>query len=149
MRRITTTTTTDDLYQIVADEGIDLIQYSMPLTASASAKYGDHYVICLDSSILSNSAEERSHLAHEIGHCVTGSFYYQRESLSGRLKHEYCADKWAVHKLMPWESLHAAMRAGIREVWELAEHFRVSEEFVRRALDLYEREGYLPILYEE
>lgn len=143
------TNTSDDLYRIIRDEGIDLIPYSMPHTGSVSAKYGTHYVIGIDHRFLGCAAEERSHLAHEIGHCVTDSFYFVRESLCGRQKHEYRADQWAVHHLIPWTSLHDAMREGDREPWKIADRFCVSEEFVRRALDLYEREGYLPIRYEE
>lgn len=39
---------------------------------------------------------------------------------------------------MPFDKLLAAFRMGITELWELAEHFGVTEDFIKKAYALYE-----------
>jgi len=48
-----------------------------------------------------------------------------------------------VHRLIPWSKLRQAVRDGMAEAWELAEHFDVTEDFVRWAIAYYtERKNY-------
>ena len=42
------------------------------------------------------------------------------------------------HKFVPFDKLLAAFRMGITELWELAEHFGVTEDFIKKAYALYE-----------
>ena len=67
------------------------------------------------------AADETVKLAHEMGHCATGSFY----------------NRWAYRRLIPPEALEEAFRRGLREPWELAKHFNVTEPFLRGALEYY------------
>ncbi len=89
----------------------------------------------------------REQLAHEIGHCVTGAFYNEKTPCLTRGQCEHRAYKWQVHKLLPISALRRAVKGGCREVWQLAEHFSVSEQLVRRALEIYKEEG--ESLYDE
>ena len=45
------------------------------------------------------------------------------------------------HTLMPFAEIKAAVSSGIRNDWEMAEHFGVPREFVKRAFEIYRREG--------
>ena len=54
-----------------------------------------------------------------------------------RQRHENRADKWAVTALIPVDALDDAVADGCTEVWELAERFQVTEEFVRKAVCWY------------
>ena len=83
--------------------------------------------IGIDGSIQDGNIQERVHLAHEIGHCVTGSFYSIHTAVDCRQRHENKADKWAVQYLIPVEDLDAAVANGCTEIWELAELFGVSD----------------------
>ena len=56
-------------------------------------------------------------------------------------KHEYKADKYAVHELLPFEDLEVACKNGYTEYWQLAEHLDLTEEFIKRAVYIYECEG--------
>ena len=76
-------------------------------------------------------------LAHELGHCEYGGFYNRYSKYDIRAKAERRADKWAFAKLVPYGRLMQAVRHGIAEVWELAELFDVSCEFMQRAVDYY------------
>lgn len=141
--------TTDQLYEIMDREGIALYRAQLPHTKSVSVAIGkDYYAIGVDAAPWESEAEERSHIAHELGHCVCDAFYRPYANGECRGKQEYRADKWAIRKLMPWRQLNAALHAGIVERWALADYFRVTEAFVNRALDFYERDGKLPIREE-
>lgn len=141
--------TTDQLYEIMDRKGIALYRAQLPHTKSVSVAIGkDYYAIGVDTAPWESEAEERSHIAHELGHCVCDAFYRPYANGECRGKQEYRADKWAIRKLMPWRQLNAALHAGIVERWALADHFRVTEAFVNLALDFYERDGKLPIREE-
>jgi Zn-dependent peptidase ImmA (M78 family) len=91
----------------------------------------------MDPLQIETAAQERVHLAHELGHCETGSFYNLYSSLDIREKQEKRADLWAVRRLVPADEFRFALSRGIVEIWELAEYFDVTEDFIRRTLDIY------------
>ena len=94
--------------------------------------------IAIDVDAIENTAEEKIHLAHELGHCVRGAFYRQNSPYDLKSRHEYKADKWAVKKLVPFDELKEALEIGITERFELAEYFEVTEQFIEKALKMYE-----------
>lgn len=112
--------------------------FPAPKTGSMSirAESGSCY-IALDPSIQDGGAQERVHLGHELGHCVTGSFYNRYAAMDLRARHENRADRWAVRALVPACALRQAVADGCTELWELAERFGVTEEFMRKAVCLY------------
>lgn len=127
-----------DLYNLAKQENIEVIQYPMSDNGSISfmADSGNCY-IGMDESIRDGSALERVHLGHEMGHCLTGSFYNRYAAVDSRDRHENRADKWAVKKLIPVEDLDDAVSEGCTEIWELADRFGVTEEFIRKAVCYY------------
>lgn len=93
--------------------------------------------IAIDPFRLNGEQDERLKLGHELGHCLTGSFYNRYADCDVRQKHENRADKWAIRRLIPKDKLDEAVADGFTEMWELAEHFGVTEEFMRKAVCLY------------
>ncbi len=83
------------------------------------------------------------HLAHEIGHCETLAFYNAYSPLEVREKHEKKADRWAASKLVPVRELTDALMHGVREIWDLAEFFNVTEEFMLKAIEIHRLNGAL------
>lgn len=79
----------------------------------------------------------RSGLAHELGHCETGSFYNQYAALDVRQRHENRADKWAIWHLVPEDALDQAVADGYTDLPSLAEHFCVTVPFMRKAVCWY------------
>ena len=118
------------LWDAAQSNGIEVFYGSIPHCRSMSLP--DH--ICLDYSMLLDGAEERVRLAHEIGHCVTGSFYNRHTPLDIRQKHENRADKWAIRSLIPAEALDDAIARGYTDLWSLAEFFGVTEDFMQKAV---------------
>ncbi len=80
-------------------------------------------------------------MAHEMGHCMTDSFYEGYSPFELREKHERRANEWAVKEILPFSELCEAVKSGCRELWELSEHFNVSEDFVRKAINIHEQNG--------
>ena len=81
-------TTTESLFDEIERNNIEVYLGSMPAAKSASANIGDDYYIALDEQSLESTAEARCRLAHEAGHCITGSFYNLYAPLDRRSKHE-------------------------------------------------------------
>ena len=93
--------------------------------------------IAIDPKKISGEADERNKLSHEMGHCCTGAFYNEYSDCDCRQRHENRADKWAIEHLIPVDELDDAVAMGCTEIWELAEHFEVSEAFMRKAVCYY------------
>ena len=121
-------------------ERLDIPVYHLPLTQLQSLSYMDPDGRCyigLDLPRRHSEAELREHLAHELGHCCTGSFYNRYSPCDLRRAHENRADKDAVLRLIPVDELDQAIADGITEQWELAEHFGVGVPFLQKALCWY------------
>lgn len=126
------------LYDLAQQENIEVLNYPMAKCGSMSVMLdsGQCYV-GIDPAIRDGGVRERVHLSHELGHCVTGSFYNIYAAVDNRRRHENRADKWAIHQLIPVDLLDDAIAGGCTEVWELAEHFGVTEDFIRKAVCCY------------
>ena len=124
------------LYRYAEKRDIEIIDFPLPETVSMSIDSGSGY-IGIDYGKIQSETEERVHLSHELGHCATGSFYNRYAKMDIRQRHENRADKWAIRKLIPVEKLDAAVADGHTELWDLADHFGVTEDFMKKAICLY------------
>lgn len=125
-----------DLYALADQLGIVVLSFPLPDCESISLESNDNYYIGIDDNQLDSGKEERVHMAHELGHCVTGSFYNEYSPVDNRGKCEATADRWAVKKLINKDELLKQLKNGM-EVWDLAEYFNVTEDFIRKAYHLY------------
>jgi len=133
--------TTIELYDLAEQNQILVINLEMEEVLSASACYNGNYAIVMDKSQIETGRQEKVCILHEMGHCETGSFYNIYSPLDLQEKHEYQANKWAIHKAIPLDELQFALENGCTEMWELAEEFGVTEDFVKKSLEIYETEG--------
>lgn len=76
-------------------------------------------------------------LAEEVGHYETSSGNILDQTDTGNRKQELTARKWAYNKVVPEEKISEAISAGYTEVWEIADHLDVDEQFLREALKYY------------
>lgn len=131
-------TTLLDLYEYAEDQGIDVDWFPTEQATSLSLSLPDgSCAIAINPWKLSTLAQETVCLAHELGHCKTGSFYNRYAALDIRQKHENRADKWAIRKLVPEEALDQAVADGCADLPALAERFGVTEQFMRKAVCWY------------
>jgi hypothetical protein len=119
-----------ELYQRAEHQGIEVDDFRTKEIISASFPEG---WIMLDSSKISSNCEEKVILAHELGHCETGSFYNVKSRCDTRGRHERRADKRAISMLVPEE----AIKRGYCKCWELADYFEVTCEFMYKAMEYY------------
>ena len=126
-----------DLYAYAENRNIDVDWIPMRRATSLSVPLGDGYAIALDPWKLGTLAQETVCLAHELGHCETGSFYNRFAKLDVRQRHENRADKWAIRRLVPEDDLDAAMADGCDTIPALADRFGVTEPFMRKAVCWY------------
>lgn len=112
-------------------------EHPLPLTRSVSAKLDDVSYIGIDTDKLEDADRRAVHLAHELGHCETDSFYCIYSPLVTRDKLERRANVWAIEHTIPIDKLNSLIKEGVCEVWELAEKFEVTVEFMHAALQYY------------
>lgn len=122
------------LYQVAQCEGIPVIALDIPENGSMCIQSDARCYIGMDYDVLENETSKRVHLAHELGHCVTGSFYNIWAAKDVRQKHELRADKWAIEHIVPADALSQAIADGYTDIWALADYFEVTEEFMKKAV---------------
>ena len=133
----------DSLYQWLHEKGVYLFDRQLPFSNGATKaltvelKASNDYGIFLDKGRLKSKAEEVSALAHEAGHCATGATHELSSPFDLIEKHESKADKWAIERLVSSDELDAAVADGHTEIWDLAEHFGLTEDFMRKAVCWY------------
>ena len=129
-----------ELYELYdfADEN-DIVVESFDLVRQPCFSIMDddkNCFIAIDPMQLESVADEKTKLAHELGHCVRGAFYNRYTKFDDMRRHEYRADKWAIKKLLPKSDLEAALKDGM-QLWELAEKFEVTEDLIKKAMWIY------------
>ena len=122
------------LCQLAEQFGIEIDYFTMRDTKSLALPLG---WIALDTDHIESTTEAKVCLAHEMGHIETNSFYNVHSPLDVRQKHENRANKWAIKQLITEEELDEAVANGHTEIWDLADYFDVTEEFMRKAVCLY------------
>lgn len=129
---------TSTLYQYAEQSNAVVMRSKLPVNGSLCIETDDgSYYIGIDENMREGSAEHRTHLAHELGHCATGSFYNRYAACDVRQKHENRADRWMIEHVIPECELVEQVRQGRGQVWELAEHFSVTEDYIKKALCWY------------
>ena len=127
-----------ELYEFAENHNIDVDWVPLTASKSLSMPFPDgSYGIAVDPWKMDTLEIETVLLSHELGHCMTGSFYNKYATCDVRRKHENRADKWAIQNLISEDELDDAVAQGCTELWELAEHFGVTEDFMRKAVCWY------------
>ena len=125
-----------DLFRLAEEKKIVIEYGKLEKNKSLSVRIGNRDYIGVDKSIAEDSAEERVHLAHEIGHCMTGAFYEIYSPLEIRGQYEHRATKWAILHCVPKDELMRLLRKEY-QVDEIAEHFGVTEDMIQTAYTYY------------
>ena len=136
------------LYAAAKKQNIPILSFPMPENGSMSLRLEDgSCCIGVDGSVLDGGRQERVHIGHELGHCMTGSFYNRYSPYDLRQRHENRADKWAILRLVPEAELDEAIAEGCCELWALADRFGVTEAFMRKAICFHIHGNVAPELY--
>ena len=125
------------LYQKLRDNGARFYVWPLCGDKAATMEIDGSYGIFIDFENIESSNEEAVVVAHEGGHVSTGATHKISSPLDLIEKHEYKAWKWAVKNYIPEEELDEAVAEGCGSIWDLAEHFGVTEDFIRKAVCFY------------
>lgn len=128
-----------ELYDSAVQEKIQIYWYPLSKAESLSLpSYGeDNGAIAINPWKMETKEKELVLLGHELGHCMKGAFYNKYAARDIRQKHENRADKWEIEHLIDPDELNEAMASGCNEIWSLAEHFGVTEDFMRKVVCWY------------
>lgn len=127
--------TLNNLYALAERHNHEVHHLKLHELSSFSVEDQGKCHIALSTSITGN--EEKTNLAHELGHCEYGGFYNYHSPYSIRSKAEKKASRWAYMHVTPLTDISEAISKGIQSVWELAEYFDVTEQFMFDALNFY------------
>ncbi|SDN14010.1 ImmA/IrrE family metallo-endopeptidase [Acetanaerobacterium elongatum] len=129
---------TKTVYKIAEDNKVSINFFPLPRSKALSICCDDGSChIAIDPAHITGEADEKVKVCHELGHCITGSFYYESNYCDVYGRHEYRANKWAFKQLIPQDELFSVVERGIVSPWELADYFGVTEGFIRKACDYY------------
>ena len=131
-------TVLEQLYQIAYDNKITVDHIALDCTESLSLQ--DDSMNCyidINPRMVKKYNDEVTKLAHELGHCLYGGFYNRYSKCDVRQKHERKADIWAIKKLIPEDELCEYVNQGYTEIWQLAELFDVTDDFMQKAVEFY------------
>lgn len=126
------------LYDELQKHGVSFYLWDMGEDKASTVCVNSQYGIFMDFDNIHSSAEETVLVAHEGGHILTGSLHRVGSPYEIVEQHENRADKWAISRLISREELDAAAEAGHTEIWDLAELFGVTEDFMRKAICWYQ-----------
>ncbi|HKM01193.1 MAG TPA: hypothetical protein VJ083_03965 [Sedimentibacter sp.] len=130
--------TLKQLYDYAEENDINIDNFSLPdAKACCVALPNGDMRIGIDVSHAKSTAEEKELLGHELAHCMKNAFHYLHSPPCVRSKAEHRALCWEAENFMPKQDLVELFRAGITEMWEIAEYFEVTESFVIRVCKLY------------
>ena len=131
-----------DLYDLAEIHNIGVYWFDLGAAESLSLQMEDgSCAIAMDPWRLPTVADETVKLAHELGHCQTGSFYHKLTPLQTRERCEWRAEKWAILQLLPLSDIDRCVRQGYTEPWEISEQLDVPESLVRKALAYYQEQN--------
>ena len=116
------------------EDGIDVIRYSF-YSDRIKALYCDG-VIGINKNIPTR-IEESCILAEELGHHHTTVGNIIDQKVDGNVKKELKARLWAYNKKIGLSGIIDSYKHGCRNIYEMAEHLDVTEEFLRDALGIY------------
>ncbi|OQB11130.1 MAG: hypothetical protein BWY15_02487 [Firmicutes bacterium ADurb.Bin193] len=131
------------LYNELQKDSIFLESHKVIEHKAATLRMDEDYAIFVDYNKIETLEDEFNVVVHEYGHCASGTTHKICSPLDLISRHEYIANKYSVHKFLPFERYVEACKAGCNECWEFAEYLDLPEKFVRLAHEMYVREGKL------
>lgn len=126
-----------NLYNELNKLGVKLYHWNMDNDKAATLEINGQYAVFMDFGNIDTLSEEMVIVAHEEGHICTGATHKVSSPYDLVSKHENKADKWAITRLIPVDEFDAAIAEGYDNIWSLADHFGVTEDFMRKAVCYY------------
>jgi hypothetical protein len=110
-------------------EALNVDVVDVKLKNNFAIAFFDNFLV-IDRSKCKTAAQERTVLAHEAGHYMSGAFYRAYSPFEVKEQAEHRAFAASVEKYLPVNEILNCYKMGMTENWEIAEYFNLEEEFV-------------------
>ena len=127
----------EKVYSYAKDQRIFVHFGEIGFAKAITVKDGDYFNIAVDRAAASGETGECALLIHELAHIATGSFYFHDTPIVQKRRQEERAFRWSAQFCVPPDKIQSAIKSGITKVYELAEFFDVSEEYLNSCLKYY------------
>jgi hypothetical protein len=124
--------------EIAKKNNIAMIDYPFKDLKACSVESGNKYYIGINEKLFETRAGRNTAKVHELGHCMTGALYCSHSPLFTQEKCEAKANRWAIRKFVPKQTLIDYFKKGY-QMWEIAEEMELTEEFLWQAYYHYFR----------
>lgn len=138
-------TTVDTLYKIADENYINIHELKFDEIISVSVPSN----IAIDIKKIDNNIDLIDILSHELGHCITDSFYNPENILDLYEKQEYKANLWKIKQLLPLDEYIKAIAHGITDVRHLAYEYDLRYDFAEKTVEYYNNNYDIDKLVEE
>lgn len=128
----------DLLYRYAEEERIGLFSEKIGFTKALVVHDENTFNIALDFGKIEDEYEERTIIMHELAHIATGAFYTANDALQLKSRAENQANKWLIQIFIKKDDIFYAIKHGCEALWELAEHFEITEDLMKEALHYYQ-----------
>lgn len=125
------------LYNKIIENNIFLFDYRIPNNIGVTVEMEGSYGVFVDFNKIETLYDEFKCVAHEYGHCISGSTHKLISKFDLIEKHEYRANKSAILELLPPDKIDEAINAGCKELWEISEYLDMPQDFVEKAIGFY------------
>lgn len=125
------------LYQKLSKAGTRFYIWDLEKDKAVTLEVDGTYGIFMDFDNITSSSEEAVVVAHEGGHASTGATHKVCSPFDLVEKHEHKAWKWAIKNYISENDLDDAVASGYTDIYSLAEHFCVTEDFMKKTVCWY------------
>lgn len=127
--------TTEEIEQAITEAGADVTEIRLETIRACTVEAGGGLHVAINADL--SEREKKAGLAHELGHIKQGGLYQMSTPPLLRQKAETLAERYAAEILVPPHAIKEAEHEGLVTVWELADHFALPEDVMRRIIALY------------
>ena len=129
----------DELYDKIIEKNIILINEDTEEDKAVTVKDEIHkaFGIVYKERNFENSEEKFCVLAHEYGHCESGTTHKLDSEFQLIGQHENRANRAAVYEFLPVEKIKDAFKHKYFDYWEIADYLDIPEAFVKMAIEIY------------
>jgi hypothetical protein len=125
------------IYEKLDRDNIRIFPFGVDGIKAVTIEVDDIYGIFLNKNEIESSDEEFCVLAHEYGHCKSGSTHKLYSPFDVICRHEYRADRKSISDFLPFEKIVTALENGCQTIYEVSNYLDMPEEFVSKAIRHY------------
>lgn len=131
----------NQVYEKVNKSGIDIFLHDYNCIKAVTIEVDKNYAIFINKNLIEDSDDEFCVLAHEYGHCKSGSTHKLHSKYDLICRHEYRANRKAILDFLPIERIEEAIDYGCKTPYEFSVYLDVPERFVKTAIEHYNAMG--------